>query len=472
MKDSGIMQPVVDQFDRMTEQWDRLKEARLPRKVVRPPVKTERPESKPQKITDKLVKSLEPPKAGRRIVWDTVLKGYGVRVMASGVKSFILDYWTRGKERRYTIGRYPEWSCEAAGIEAARLSKLIDGGFDPMGERRKSREDDRLEPTVADLAREYLDNHCIPNNRPGTLRNNRSLLDTIILPRFGGMRLSEFHTRNLEKLKADLKATPYRANRCLALVSHMFSKVLKAKGTDRDWAKWKQWVGGNPAQGIPRYDEQERESFLSEDQMRAFVAALDSYAADNPSGANAIRLLMLTGAREREVLKADWKEFDLERGIWTKPSHHTKQKRIEHVNMNDQALEILRGMKGQNGTGPLFAGREKGSRATLRRPWVQVCKLAGLCEAIKRKGKRRTITRYKPTLRIHDLRHNYASYLVSNGQSLETVGKLLGHTQISTTQRYAHLMDAPQKAATNLFGKIFEAASNPEGRSDTDGNGK
>jgi integrase len=350
-------------------------------------------------------------------------------------------------------------------MEAARLSKRIDDGFDPMGERRKSREDDRLEPTLADMAKEYLEHHCIPNNRPGSLRNNRSLLDGIILPRFGEMRLSEFHTRNLEKLKADLKATPYRANRVLALVSHMFSKVLNAKDTDKDWAKWKQWVEGNPAHGIPRYDEQERERFLTPDEMRAFVRALDAYGESNPSAANALRLLMLTGAREGEVLKSQWTEFDLERGVWVKPSHHTKQKRVEHVNLSDQALEILRAMQARGATGPLFPGREKGARATLRRPWVQVCKLAGLCEAIQRKGKRRMITRYKPTVRIHDLRHNYASYLVSNGQSLETVGRLLGHTQVATTKRYSHLMDAPQRAATNVFGRIYEAASKPEGES-------
>jgi len=460
MRDAGILQPAVDDFNRMTGEWERLNKTRPLQKPLPPSEKGKSPESKPQKLKDSVVKNLNLPKASDRIVWDSVLKGFGLRVTASGVKSFILNYRSHGKQRRYTIGRYPAWSVEAAGAEAARLSKQIGEGFDPMGERKQSRENDRLQPTVADLAQEYLEHHCTAHNQPGTLRNNRSLLDGIFLPRFGKMRLTDFRTRDLEKLKDDLKATPYRANRCLALVSHMFSKVLNAADTDKDWAKWKAWVDGNPAHGIPRYEEKERESWLSEEKMRAFVAALDSYAADNPSGANAIRLLMLTGSREGEVLKADWGEFDLERGLWTKPSHHTKQKKIEHVSLSDQAVEILRGMKPQRATGPLFPGRVKGARVTLRRPWVQVCKLAELCEVIERKGKRHTITRYKPTLRIHDLRHNYASYLVSNGQSLETVGRLLGHTQVSTTKRYSHLMDAPQKAATNLFGKIF-AASKP-----------
>jgi integrase len=194
--------------------------------------------------------------------------------------------------------------------------------------------------------------------------------------------------------------------------------------------------------------------------MRAFTAALDSYGAENPSGANALRLLLLTGAREGEVLKADWMQFDLERGVWTKPSAHTKEKKIEHVPLSDQALAILRSMKPEGATGALFPGRNEGARVTLRRPWTQVCKRAGLTRAITLQGKRRQITRHKPTLRVHDLRHNFASYLVSNGASLPIIGKLLGHTQVATTQRYAHLADAPLRDAANVFGKIF-AASKP-----------
>ena len=210
--------------------------------------------------------------------------------------------------------------------------------------------------------------------------------------------------------------------------------------------------------GIPRYHEDRRERYLSADEMHAFIAALDIYGEENPNGANALRLLLLTGAREGEVLKADWTQFDLERAVRTKPSSHTKEKRTEHVSLNNQTVDVLRAIKPEGAGGPLFPGREKGTRVTLRRAWVQTCERAGLAREVTLKGKRRTITRYKPLLRIHDLRHNFASYVLSEGASLSTVGKLLGHTQIATTERYAHLLDKPQRDATNAFGRIYANA--------------
>jgi integrase len=183
------------------------------------------------------------------------------------------------------------------------------------------------------------------------------------------------------------------------------------------------------------------------------------------SARDALLLLMLTGSREGEVLKAEWEEFDLERGVWTKPSHHTKQKKDEHVPLSGPALKLLESMQAPGATGPLFPGLKGEARTTLRRPWVQACKAAGLVREIAVEGKRRgkdggpvKLTRYRPTLRVHDLRHNFASHLASNGVSLQVVGKLLGHTQASTTMRYAHLQDEALRSATNKFGRIFEQA--------------
>ena len=117
-------------------------------------------------------------------------------------------------------------------------------------------------------------------------------------------------------------------------------------------------------------------------------------------------------------------------------------------------------MKRRDGAaGPLFPGANGKPRVTLRRPWVQICKAAGLSDVSTHQGKRRTVTRSKPTLRIHDLRHSFASHLVSNGVSLHIVGKLLGHTQSQTTQRYAHVADQAMRDATNRFSQIFKAAS-------------
>ncbi len=142
--------------------------------------------------------------------------------------------------------------------------------------------------------------------------------------------------------------------------------------------------------------------------------------------------------------------------MWTKPSHHTKQKKQEHVPLSAPTLRLLESMVPANPTGPLFIGLDgKSRRVSLKRPWIQACKAAGLAEEYTIKGKRRPLKRYRPTLRIHDMRHNFISHLVSNGVSLQVVGKLVGHTQASTTMRYAHLQDAPLREATNQFGDIF-----------------
>jgi len=161
-----------------------------------------------------------------------------------------------------------------------------------------------------------------------------------------------------------------------------------------------------------------------------------------------------------EVLKSEWLQYDLERGAFIKPSHSTKEKKEERIPLNTAALELLTRMKEQSGgEGFLFPGLNGDKpRTTLRRTWVQVCKAAALADVVTLQGKRRAITRYRPTIRIHDLRHSFASHLVSNGVSLHIVGKLLGHSQAQTTMRYAHIQDEALRTASNKFGSIYQNA--------------
>jgi integrase len=392
------------------------------------------------RITQKLILKLIPPPAGNSIEYDSEIPGFGVRITAAGAIAFILNYRFRGRERRITIGRYPELTVTAARERAIQFRGRILDGHDPLQER----ESERAEPTVADLAAHYMSDYAEKHKRPTSLRNDRQMIDKIIIPKLGKLRLKSVGVKDIAAVHTSLENTPYRANRVLALLSKMFSLA-------GEWG----WRADNPARKVPHFHEDRRENWLSIEQIRLFTTALNEYQDQN--AANALRLLLLTGARVGELLSADWTQFDLERGIWTKPSHHTKQKKTEHIPLSPPAIDLLNKMKPKILSGPLFPGAKGGPRTTLRRPWIQACKAAGLVEEVEFQGKRKVIKLYKPTIRIHDLRHTYASHLVSTGTSLQIVGKLLGHTQPQTTARYAHVADDALRKATERFGAIFES---------------
>ena len=389
-------------------------------------------------ITQRFVERLEAPKEGSRIEWDGQVPGFGVRITAAKVISFVLNYSIHGRERRYTIGRWPEWSADAARSEALELRRDIADGKDPLHEKMLS----RSERTVSDLAKEYLERHAEVHKRASTLRNDRAMLTGIIEPHLGQLSLSAVGRRDIEAVHQSLKATPYRANRMLSLLSSMFNKAI-------DWG----WLLVNPAKKIRRFHEDRREAWLTAEQLAALDKALSDYGKD---AADAIRLLILTGSRENEVLGAEWDQFDLQRGIWTKPSHHTKEKKTEHVPLSSAALLVLDRMTKKKRSKFLFPGHgTKEARKSIWRPWIQACRIAGLVTEYKIQGKRRELTRYRPIIRIHDLRHTFASHLVSSGASLPVVGRLLGHTLPSTTARYAHLADESLRTATNGFAAIL-----------------
>lgn len=398
------------------------------------------------RIVEKSIKKMTAPESGNRIEWDSEIPGFGIRITAAGVISFVLDYRIFGRQRRYTIGRYPELTVAAARLKAGELKFAIRDGHDPMEERNQS----RIEPTLGDLAEEYLERHAIPNKRPSSLRDDRQMIKNVIGPKLGKFRLKAVGRVDVEMLHLSLKATPYSANRVLSLLSKMFNLAIE----------WK-WTTDNPTRGVQRFQEGRRERWLTTEEIQRFREALDSYSDQN--AANALRLLMLTGSREGEVLKAAWEQFDFQRGVWTKPSHTTKQNRVEHIPLSGPALKLLKSMMPSAGIGPLFPGAKGGARVSLRRPWLQACKVSGLVVEEIVIGKRGPKTRYRPTVRIHDLRHSYASHLVSNGVSLQIVGKLLGHTQASTTMRYAHLQDETLRDATNRFGEIYSDAKEQTG---------
>jgi integrase len=252
------------------------------------------------------------------------------------------------------------------------------------------------------------------------------MLKNYIRPALGSKRVDAVRRRDIERLHQHLKTTPYRANRVLALLSKMFSLAM-------EW----DWRADNPCQGIKKFHEEKRDRWLKTDELRRLTDALGR--STNRRAGDAVRLLILTGARKGEVLKAEWSQIDFERGVWTKPSAHTKQKRTEHVPLSAAALALLSAMRELDPAGRyLFPGNKPGEPLKdIKLFWPKICRDAGL-----------------ESVRIHDLRHTFASHLVSSGTSLEMVGRLLGHTQAATTMRYSHLADDPLREAANRFGSI------------------
>jgi integrase len=200
------------------------------------------------------------------------------------------------------------------------------------------------------------------------------------------------------------------------------------------------WRSDNPASGVHRNREDKRTRYLSAAEIVRLSAAL--LAHPERSSAGAIKLLLLTGARRTEVLAARWDMFDLDRGVWVKPSAHTKQRKEHRVPLSEPARQLMLEIRARTPGSYVFPGRKDGPLTDVKRTWAAVCKAAGIQDC-----------------RLHDLRHTYASILASDGSSLLTIGGLLGHSQPQTTARYAHLLDTSLRAATERVGAFVDRDS-------------
>ena len=383
-----------------------------------------------EKLTDKLVRILPAPTSGNQITYDTKVRGFGFRITTAGAKAFVLNYRIGGRERRYTIGAYPDWSVSAAREEARRLKRQVDQGRDPMGERHA----ERAAPTVAELAARYLEEHAI-RKVPRAQKDDRVMLEKIVLPAIGRLKVHEVRREDIDQLHREVSQTrPIRANRVAQLLSKMFSLAVR----------WEYRVD-NPVKGLHRNPEPKRTRYLATEELQRLTAVLREHT--NQTGANVIRLLLLTGARRGEVMNATWDQFDLEAGVWTKPSAHTKQKKEHRVPLSAPALQLLSEMKAEAGLSPyVFPGRVPNEPLKeIKNFWARVCKGASITDC-----------------RIHDLRHTYASILASAGLSLPVIGALLGHTQPNTTARYSHLFDDPLREATERVGALVTGLDSGE----------
>ncbi len=383
-----------------------------------------------ERITDKLVKGLDSPSTGNRIVYDDKVPGFGIRTTAAEAKSFILNYRnSEGRERRFTIGAYPTWSVEAARKRAGELKRQIAGGGDPLETKVATRK----APTIADLTKHYVE-EWLPRKRPSSQTEDKSIIANIIKPRIGNRKVAAITHADINRLHREIsRATPTRANRIVALLSKMFSLAINEG-----------WRADNPCRGIERNPEEKRNRYLSSEELGRLTMALNE--CQDVQAANIVRLCLLTGCRRGEALAASWDQFDLDVGTWIKPGATTKQKTEHRAPLSAAAVTLMTAIleaapKGDDGE-PVsryaFPGKTADVPLTnIREAWDAIRKAAGI-----------------PDVRLHDLRHTYASILASAGLSLPVIGALLGHTQPATTARYTHLFDDPLRKATDIVGAV------------------
>jgi integrase len=443
------------------------------------------------KLTSIDIKRAPAPPKGSTTLFDSGVKGFGIRIFAptkrnpDGARSFFLNYRVDGFERRYTIGEFPEWSVEAARKQAEDLRIEIRGGGDPASARRERRE----AATIADLIQRYVDDHLCKKAGAGTFRERDELrMLNRILDGLGPRRkVSEIHLGDMQALHAKLtkESGPVRANRILAIASKAFSLAAEARAGELK--PWRDATQPNPCKGLKRNQEDPAERYFSEAEISAIVDGLAG--ASKGSAANCIRLIMLTGCRPAEAMKASWQEFDAEPGFWVKPSAHTKQRRVHRVPLGAAALELIDRLRKGRKNGPwLFPGNNPGQslrsvvtvwRSTRQRATVIMWgesadpAVAGLVAKRRKELGREPSAKevqlaaavkkvaLPPSLlgaRCYDLRHSFASLGAASGQSLPLIGRLLGHTQPRTTQRYVHLADDPMREAAEQIGDKIASA--------------
>ena len=371
------------------------------------------------RITKRTVDALGPAER-ERIVWDDDITGFGVRVHPTGRKVYIVKYRHEGRSVKVTIGPHGPVTPAAARAKAAEIVTLAKTGRDVAGRTPRA----RGSATMADLARRFMDEYTPAHLKPSTARLYRKIIDNRILPRLGKRRVSDIGKSDVAALHHDMRDVPDHANRTLSVLSRMLTLA-------EVWEMRPE--GANPCRHVKRYPEHKRERFLSDEEYGRLGAALRDAEREgftSPTAIAAIRLLMLTGCRSGEIMSLRWEHVELEKGELRLPDSKTGSK---VVHLGDPAIGVLRDIPRMEGNPWVLPGTKSGKHVTyLHDSWRRILERAGI-----------------ENLRIHDLRHSFASGGLLVGEGLPMIGKLLGHSKVQTTARYAHLANDPVKAAAN-----------------------
>jgi integrase len=367
------------------------------------------------RLTKEAIERAKGPEPSRkeRFLRDDVVRGLGVRITTSGAKSFIFEARIKGRPRRLTLGGWPDLNIALARQRALELRTRIARGEDPATEAR----DARHETTFGELCDVYMERHAKPHKR--SAGQDEDILRRLVPSGWKNRKLSDLSRAELARLHAKVGADQghYAANRTIALLRAMFN-------LGRTWQLLK---GDNPATGIKPFREHKRERFLSPEELQKVNTAL----LDEPDWRwrAYFPLALMLGTRKNELLAMRWSDVDLEQRTWRIPE--TKGGHSHLLPLPAPAIAILTDLPSRRQSAWVFpSDSARGHSVDPSKAWQRVRNRAGVSD-----------------VRIHDLRHTLASWLVARGFGLPLVGRALNHSQVATTARYAHLALDPIRAA-------------------------
>lgn len=397
------------------------------------------------KITKRAVDAAQA-QAKDSFLWDSELRGFGLKVTPKGRKVFVLQYRLHGPNaKRFTIGPYGNpWTADTARIKAKELLGDVSKGIDPASAKKAEKQ----AKTVSELCDLYLADGC-GTKKPSTIATDTGRVERHIKPLLGHKRVKDVTTADVRKFMKDVASGKTAAN--VKTGKHGRARVTGGKGTATrtvgllgsifTFAVESGMRSDNPVRGVKRFPDQRNERFLSPAELARLGDALAAAERDgrNKVAIDAIRLLVLTGCRKSEVLTLQWSHVNFEAGYLELPDSKTGQKRVP---LGAPALELLASLPRLEGNPHVFPGEVEGQHLVgLPRIW----------NAIRLKAE-------LPGVRLHDLRHSFASVGAGAGMGLVVVGKLLGHRDPKTTARYAHIAEDPAKAAADRIAGALSAS--------------
>jgi integrase len=376
-----------------------------------------------KRITKSVVDGMRP----GDLIWDTKLLGFGVRFQRRD-KVFVYKCRIGNRQRWFAIGKYGQpWTV----AEAESRVKVIQGDIANDLDPAAIRDERARNPTLQQAGAIFLET-VVSKRRKATQIIYNDFFERLIYPKLGDLKVAEIKFSDMTLLHYGLRNTPVTANRVIAALSTLFSWCERTGLRPRH---------SNPVHGVERFEERSRERFLSPRELARLgiaIARAERKGTESVFALAPIRLLILTGCRRNEILELQWKDVQFERAMLFLPETKTGAR---PVYLSAPALSVLAALPKLGKNPYVIVGQKDGQHlVNLRKVWVRICKIARLRD-----------------VRLHDLRHSFASVGVSGGASLAIVGKLLGHTKSSTTEKYSHLAADPVRAVNEAMGQQIAA---------------